>query len=224
MIGLEHNPTFWELLGIHMRPCLRCLPLCFILAVLPWPQGALQAQEATFQINAGIFAPEYRWDKHDQHPPETQFREWGFSLSVPFTGEFGVVFGAGSPRRFRVLVGASEANASFREVAVDYQWAVHRWGQREVYVFGGPSLHFLSGTYTFREGYVPPDGNGKYQLLSQQWRPGLKLGAGFQWSKHWGAEVALRGIKLATGNTDPAPQSTTSYGSVVVSFRFENPK
>ncbi|WP_316415602.1 hypothetical protein [Mesoterricola silvestris] len=176
---------------------------------LLWSQGPL------LQVNAGLGNADSKWNMQRRHPND--FREWA---DVLIGAELGAVFPFSSNQRGRFVLGGTGGTISNYQVGADYQWSLIRNQERDLYVFAGPSLNFISGTYTVRNGFVPPDGSGDYRDVSQRWRPGIKFGVGFQWAKHWAGELDAHLIHMATSGPDAVPEATTGYVSAVVSFRF----
>jgi len=56
--------------------------------------------------------------------------------------------------------------------------------------------------------------------MSQRWRPGLKLGFGFQWTEHWAVEVDGHAISMATSGYQSVPHASTWYAAIVLSHRL----
>jgi len=117
---------------------------------------------------------------------------------------------------------ASDGSGAFsnRQGALDWVWHLVRRGERTFYTAGGLTLNRVEGTYEFRSGLLPPDGPGDYRVIAQSGRPGLKLGTGFQWSRHWAVEGAFHYISLGTRGAQAAKDRATSYGAILLSCRF----
>jgi hypothetical protein len=184
-------------------------------SLLCFPYSTAWSQGFAFQINAGIGEADYRWGTHREHP-----HQFGEGLDIMLNAELGGTYAFTPDQKVRLLVGGSNGNLSNQQIAGDYQWSLVRRNDRELYVFVGPSLNILSGTYTYHSGFVPPDGQGDYRYVDQRWRPGMKFGTGFQWSKHWAVEIDIHLIRMSTTGFQSIPQATAGYASVMMSYRL----
>ena len=189
------------------------------LRKLPWVVGlafALPAcsQGCTFQINAGWGETDQKWESSNR------LRGGCDNIQIQGTAELGLTWDTAPAQRLRVLVSSSGGILSNSQLAIDYEWAFWRRYGRELFVFAGPSLNSISGTYTIKSGYEPPEGQGVYQKVSQSGRLGLKVGAGFQLSKHWTVEVDAHFVNMDTQGAQAVPDSWTGYGMLMMSFRY----
>lgn len=194
------------------RRIYRSLSMGLFLCLMPRPLGA---QGLVYQFNLGWGEATSSWDTPKRHPHE--FREW---FPILLNAEIGMTYKLGPERRARVLLSSITGNFSNQQVAADYQWVLRHRGDREFYALAGPSLNTISGTYTFHSGYEPPDGQGDYRYVDQRWRPGAKVGVGFQWSRHWAVELDVHLIRMATSGFQSVPDANTGYATMMVSFRL----
>jgi len=182
------------------------LPFCLMAS-----QG--QAGEVDFQVNVGLGQADSKWGAAS--------RQGGCGFTAPTAAvELGLVLGTLPRQRVRALFSAVGGEMRNIQISGDYQWTPWRHNSLEAYAFLGPSLNNVSGTYAIREGYVPPMGDGLYRDVNQSWVPGLKVGAGFSWTRHIAVEVNYHLIKMDTAGDQGVPDSTTRYVTVMASFRF----
>jgi hypothetical protein len=188
----------------------RCCSLTGLL--ISFYSSSAWSQGLSFQANVGFGINGSEWSGDSG----------GFiPLAVPFVGELGSSFDIAPRQKIRFLLsGFRDADFSNEQIAIDYQWALVGRNERNLYVLAGLSENIISGTYTFHLGKEPPEGLGDYRHIDQRWRPGLKLGVGFQFSKHWAVELDGHLISMATTGFQSVPQSSTAYIAAVVSFRF----
>lgn len=159
-------------------------------------------------------------------------REWPtanefLGLSGLFTAwDFGVERSLNSRHGVRLLyLRASDGSGAFanRQWALDWVWHLVRRGNRTFYTFytaGGFTLNQVERTYEFHSGLLSPDGSGDYGVIAQSGRPGIKLGTGSQWSRHWAVEGALHYVTLNTSGAQAAKDRATAYGAILLFCRF----
>jgi len=216
--GVEHHQTKSEQSpspvlkehSLNLTKFGRCCSLTGFLVSF-YSSGAW-SQGVSFQLNVGLGINGSEWSG----------ASGGFiPLALPFVGELGASFDIAPRQKIRFLLSSfTDFNFSNEQIAIDYQWALVSRNDKALYVLVGLSENVISGKYTFHLGDVPPKGLGDYRHVDQRWRPGLKLGVGFQWTKQWAVELDGHLISMATTGYQSVPKSSTPYASVVVSFRF----
>jgi hypothetical protein len=205
-----------------------CVNYLKVLLVAGAMSALAQGQTLQFQIQGGLCElADSNWRKPTQ--VSAPLREW------PSTGEFLGLSGqstawdfgverALNPRHgVRLLYHrASEGSGAFanRQWALDWVWHLVRRCERTFYTVGGFTLNQVEGTYEFHSGLLPPDGPGDYRVIAQSGRPGIKVGTGFQWSRHWAVEGAFHYITLNMSGAQAARDRATSYGAILLSCRF----
>jgi len=182
-----------------------------LLGLLP---SALSAQGMGLQVSAGFGARDQNWDGEPWRTVE------GSPSHLTFVGELGATYALGADHKARVLISGVTGDLTNQQVSLDYQYSVFRGNGRDAYCFIGPSLNNVSGTYRFHAGFAPPAGEGDYRYVDQRWRPGLKVGAGFQWTKHWAVELDAHAIHMATSGFQSVPRATTWYAAILMSYRL----
>ncbi|MBP7617169.1 MAG: hypothetical protein KA743_01560, partial [Geothrix sp.] len=151
-----------------------------------------QGQTLQFQIQGGLCElADSNWRKPTQvSAPQREWPSTGEFLGLSgqsTTWDFGVERALNPRHGVRLLYHrASEGSGAFanRQWALDWVWHLVRRRERTFYTVGGFTLNQVEGTYEFHSGLLPPDGPGDYRVIAQSGRPGIKVGTGFQWSRH----------------------------------------
>jgi hypothetical protein len=184
--------------------------LCLFFLMAP----CLAAQDTSLQVGAGFGVRDPNWDGEPWQPVDAG------SGHLTYTGQLGLTTTIATSHRVRFLASVLMGDLANQQASLDYQYSVLRWNEREVYVYAGLSLNFVSGTYRFHMGYKPPRGEGDYRYIDQRWRPGVKLGAGFQWTKNWAVELDGHLVHLDTSGFQSAPRTTTWYAAILMSYHL----
>lgn len=192
------------------RPALPWF-LCLSLSWVP----ALQGQEPSFLASGGLGRASGAWAGYDPSPGT-----YAHGSFATVTFEAGAGFRLSKSQELRLIVGGTDGALANQQLALDWTCVVFRSRERSVFVLAGPTLNFISGDYMIQTGAEPPYGHGLRAYIDQRWRPGLKLGAGFQWSRYWSAELDCQFVNMKRSGYQSVPDAFTGYVAGMATFHF----
>jgi len=187
----------------------------FLLVLLASTAGSgLSAQDISLQGSAGFGVEDSHWY------PTRQVQGDGLGFHGICTVQTGATYALAPDHKARFLFSALLGQLCNQQVSLDYQFSVFHRNTRDLYCFLGPSVSFISGDYTFQTTVQNGWEHQDRRYVDQRWRPGIKVGAGFQWTKNWAVELDGHLISMRTTGFQSVPDSTTWYAAILMSYRI----
>ncbi len=208
-------------------------PSILLIALTAWPALPLSAQkidQATNQntalhFDAGLaFSLDHHWKAERDNSGSA-----GVVTKFPLALEGALVFPVGQGAIRAALRYAVDQPFQNFQIGADWIHIFSRIGSEMAYGSLGLTINNVTGRFEVQAPSYVIDSSGQtqsvqglYDQRSQSARPGIRLGGGYAFSKHFAFEGAVNFISLASTGDNGFLHSSTVYLTLTGSYRLPN--